>query len=293
MFMPPFGGGRRHHYHGGGRRGGMGLLMLLAQMNRMGFGNIPTVTMSVIIANVWVFLNNRVRFADVCLSLFSILRGGQYYRMLTSAFVHADDWHLSYNMSSFMWKGAQLERAMGMARFISLLLVFIIATPVIHMMICYTLLETHIDTQGQWASECAIGFSGIIFALKVVTTTRPDAMYDVFQGLFSVQGKYVVWAELILIHFIYPGTSFLGHLSGILAGVLYTKGFLSPFVDVGEGIINQIMAGIPQMPQGGRYNDDYGDADVPPAYRGAGDNRDYDARQRASRAAQQRWGGAY
>ena len=291
MFMPYGGGGRRHH--GGGRRGGMGLILLLAQMNRMGFGNIPSVTMGVIIANVYTFLTNSVRFSDVCLSLYGIMRG-QYFRLLTSAFVHADDWHLSYNMTSFMWKGAQLERAMGTAKFISLLLVFILSTPIIHMMICYTLLESQLDQQGQWASECAIGFSGVIFALKVVTTTHPEAMHDVFYGLFSVQGKYVVWAELVLIHFIYPGTSFMGHLSGIIAGLLYTSGVTSPLVDAGERFINGIMAGLPPPPQGGRgdYNN-YQDRDVPPVYRGAGDNRDAEARQRAARAAQQRWGAGY
>ncbi|KAG4135953.1 hypothetical protein ERO13_D08G248600v2 [Gossypium hirsutum] len=37
------------------------------------------------------------------------------------------------------------------------------------------------------------------------------------------QARYAAWAELILIQMFVPRVSFLGHLSGILAGVLYLK----------------------------------------------------------------------
>lgn len=43
-----------------------------------------------------------------------------------------------------------------------------------------------------------------------------------FQVLgFKVHTRYAAWLELVLIYLMVPGTSFLGHLAGILAGILY------------------------------------------------------------------------
>ncbi len=44
-----------------------------------------------------------------------------------------------------------------------------------------------------------------------------------------IASKYIAWIELIVFHILTPDASFLGHLAGILAGVLYTStpvGFL-------------------------------------------------------------------
>src|SRR5689334_12289551 len=39
-------------------------------------------------------------------------------------------------------------------------------------------------------------------------------------GMIPVPSRHVYWAELLLISIISPNASFLGHLSGILAGLL-------------------------------------------------------------------------
>ena len=38
-----------------------------------------------------------------------------------------------------------------------------------------------------------------------------------------VPARFAAWAELILIQMFVPGVSFLGHLGGILAGLLYLR----------------------------------------------------------------------
>ncbi len=43
-----------------------------------------------------------------------------------------------------------------------------------------------------------------------------------------VPTKYLYWVELLLIHVLVPGSSFFGHLCGILAGLIYTEGGLDP-----------------------------------------------------------------
>ena len=47
---------------------------------------------------------------DACISVFTVLRQGDYKRILISTFEHADEWHLYYNMVSFLWKGMRLEQ---------------------------------------------------------------------------------------------------------------------------------------------------------------------------------------
>ncbi|OQR82634.1 hypothetical protein ACHHYP_20777 [Achlya hypogyna] len=41
-----------------------------------------------------------------------------------------------------------------------------------------------------------------------------------FMG-FTIPTKYAAWAELVYLHYFVPQSSFVGHLSGILAGYLY------------------------------------------------------------------------
>lgn len=69
---------------------------------------------------------------------------------------------------------------------------------------------------------CAVGFSGILFALKVVHNhTNPGGQTN-YYGL-RIANKYASWAELLIIQLIYPNASFIGHLSGIIAGFVYIQ----------------------------------------------------------------------
>ncbi len=38
-----------------------------------------------------------------------------------------------------------------------------------------------------------------------------------------VPTQYLYWFELVLIHLLVPGSSFFGHLCGIVAGILYVQ----------------------------------------------------------------------
>ena len=77
------------------------------------------------------------------------------------------------------------------------------------------------DYEKAYYHEYAVGFSGVLFAMKVVLNSQSDN-YTYVHGLM-VPARYAAWAELILIQMFVPGVSFLGHLGGILAGILYLK----------------------------------------------------------------------
>ena len=80
--------------------------------------------------------------------------------------------------------------------------------------------------------SCAVGFSGVLFAMKVVTTFTEPPSTNLVLGFIPVSSKWVCWAELIVIQILVPHTSFTGHLAGILVGIAYTRGPLKRIVDI-------------------------------------------------------------
>lgn len=82
----------------------------------------------------------------------------EWRRLLLSPLHHADDFHLYFNMVSFLWKGIRLERRLGGAWFLYLLSVFSVVTGVVYLVLETLLAEL---TQDQsYNMECAVGFSG-------------------------------------------------------------------------------------------------------------------------------------
>lgn len=77
------------------------------------------------------------------------------------------------------------------------------------------------DYEKAYYYEYAAGFSGVLFAMKVVLNSQSDSYTNVHG--FLVPAKHAAWAELILIQLLVPDVSFLGHLGGILAGIAYLR----------------------------------------------------------------------
>uniref|UniRef100_A0A3Q3EAA7 Rhomboid domain containing 1 n=1 Tax=Labrus bergylta TaxID=56723 RepID=A0A3Q3EAA7_9LABR len=80
-----------------------------------------------------------------------------------------------------------------------------------------------------------IVFQGVLFALKVLNNHYNPGGVTYVMG-FPVSNQYASWAELVLIHITSPGTSFVGHLAGILVGLLYTAGPLKAIMKKCAGL---------------------------------------------------------
>ena len=65
--------------------------------------------------------------------------------------------------------------------------------------------------------QCAVGFSGVLFALKVVLSWHSSTSSTI--AGFAIPTRYAAWAELLAIQYATPQASFIGHLGGILAGL--------------------------------------------------------------------------
>lgn len=205
----------------------LGLMLLASQVFQVGLNNIPPVTLAVLGLNVYLFLFPAAPLMRACVSVQQAYWFKDWRRLLLSPLHHADDWHLYFNMVSFLWKGTKLERRLGGAWFIYLLSVFSLLTGLVYLVLEAVLTEL---TQDQsYSMACAVGFSGVLFALKVLNNHYHPGGVTYVYG-FPVSNHYASWVELILIHITAPGTSFVGHLAGILVGLLYTTGPLKPIM---------------------------------------------------------------
>ncbi|CAG0894494.1 unnamed protein product [Darwinula stevensoni] len=220
--------------HRGARRRGsiLGVVLLGSQLLNMGLDRIPPVTLGLVVTQALLYLgilSPPWTKDEICISGDSIYFGREWLRLLFSPFEHGDDMHLYYNMVSFLVKGASLEKQFGSPYFGVLIMSFCVLTNIVYVIISVAAWQLFEDFS--YMVPCAIGFSGVIFALKVLTTfyNRQD---NVRLYGFPVPSKYSVWIELVIIHLLVPRASFTGHLAGILVGIAYTSGIVKKMVDL-------------------------------------------------------------
>lgn len=144
-------------------------------------------------------------------------------RIIFSSIIHVDDMHLYYNMLSLCWKGINLESFLGSQEFFTLVVFSLIVSHIGVVLISFLLYEIfNFNEYTSGMNSCAVGFSAVLFSLKYVWNSYSSDRTSVM-GIM-IPTKHAAWLELILISIITPNASFIGHLSGILAGVLYVHG---------------------------------------------------------------------
>ncbi|KAI5098664.1 rhomboid-related protein 4 [Silurus meridionalis] len=213
----------------------LGLLLLASQVFQLGIDNIPPATLATLGLNVYLFLFPVKPLLQTCVSVQQAYWAADWHRLLLSPFHHVDDWHLYFNMVSFLWKGVNLERRLGTAWFAYLLSVFSLLTGLVYLLLEAALTELLDDFS--FSMQCAVGFSGVLFGLKVVNNYYNPGGSTYIMGL-PVAKRYACWVELVLIHILNPGTSFVGHLAGIVVGLLYTNGPLKTLMETCAGFVS-------------------------------------------------------
>ncbi|XP_010487650.1 PREDICTED: rhomboid-like protein 14, mitochondrial [Camelina sativa] len=213
----------------GRRSGGGGMLPLLALSAVAEYYRLPwkpPVTASLLAANTLVYLRPALidpvipHISEVWFNPHLIFKHKDLKRLFLSAFYHVNEPHLVYNMMSLLWKGIKLETSMGSTEFASMVFALIGMSQGVTLLLAKSLLF-FCDYERAYYNEYSVGFSGVLFALKVVLNAQAEDYTSVYGIL--VPTKYAAWAELVLVQMFVPNASFLGHLGGILAGILYMK----------------------------------------------------------------------
>jgi membrane associated rhomboid family serine protease len=132
---------------------------------------------------------------------------GQWYRLLTSMFLHNGYAHIGFNMLSLWWIGGPLEAALGRARYLALYFVSGLAGGALTYLLAAQ-------------NQLTLGASGAIFGLFGAMAVLMRRMkYD----MRPVIGLLVV---NLIITFAWSGIAWQAHVGGLVAGVLVGIGMV-------------------------------------------------------------------
>ncbi|UBU13578.1 rhomboid family intramembrane serine protease [Nonomuraea gerenzanensis] len=165
----------------------------------------PYVTYALLVANVVIFgaqylIGDRIT-GELAMWPAGVAVYGEYYRLITAAFVHGGIFHILFNCWALYVVGPYLERAFGHVRFSAIYLISALGGSV---------LGLWLDPLGQ----PTVGASGAIFGLF-------GAVFVVGRKLnMDVRGIAVLIALNLAITFLVPGISWTGHIGGLITGSL-------------------------------------------------------------------------
>jgi membrane associated rhomboid family serine protease len=181
-------------------------------------GGRPVVVPTLIAVNVVVYVLTAVQAGNpVYNSLAPLFRelslvpgyvlAGEWWRVVTSGFLHIGPVHLIVNMLALWMLGRDLERVLGRGRFLALYLVSLLGGSAA-VMLFYA------------PNEQVAGASGAVFGLMgalVVVLRRLKAPAGQVFGIIGIN---------VLISVVLPGISLIGHLGGLVIGAAATAGLV-------------------------------------------------------------------
>lgn len=169
----------------------------------------PVVTYALIAANVLMFvLDIASRGLKQQLVLWApAVAAGEYYRLITSAFIHFGIAHILFNMWALYVLGPPLEQHLGRLRF------------------------------GALYGLSALGGSTLVYLVAPIgsaTAGASGAVFGLFGATFVVARRLnldIKWliiliAANLVITFTVPGISWQGHLGGLLTGALIAAAYV-------------------------------------------------------------------
>ena len=175
-------------------------------------------TRALVAVNVLVFLLGLVvpdlasRFGNVALvrgpdlASSAGVAAGQYYRLLTAAFLHSGIFHILFNMFALLQVGPVLERALGRSRFVALYLLSALGGSVAAYVFA-----------GE--AQLSVGASGAIFGMF-------GAYYVVVRKLGGDTGQIVLLLVVnVVLTFTIPNIDYRAHLGGLAAGAVLAAAF--------------------------------------------------------------------
>jgi membrane associated rhomboid family serine protease len=164
----------------------------------------PYLTYALIALNVVMFVAQKALpnvQSDLVLWTPLIAGDNQFYRLVTSGFLHGGIMHILFNMVTLYFMGPTLERALGHVRFIGLYLLSLLGGSTL------VYLLSPIDAATLGASGALFGLFGAWFVLARKLN-------------FDVRNIIGLIAINLVITFVAPGISWQGHIGGLITGAV-------------------------------------------------------------------------
>ena len=188
--------------------------------------NVTVYVIATMFSGNILYLSPSVSFLnDASLSASDFINGGDYSSLITSPFAHVSIMHILFNMMTLVQLGPILETQFGTSQFLILSCWAVLFTGIIYMLLEY--LEYLLTGNQAVLATACVGYSGVLFSYALIETYHSNVDVRSVFGLFSVPAKLYPWVLLVLLSLLMPGISFLGHLSGILFGLLVVSGIIA------------------------------------------------------------------
>lgn len=133
---------------------------------------------------------------------------GQWYRLVTSMFLHQEVWHIAFNMLGLWWLGGPLEAALGRARYLTLYLLSGLAGSAL----TYWLAAPN---------QPSLGASGAIFGLLGATAVLMRRLNYDMRPVFALLA-----VNLVITFNPWGGIAWQAHVGGLIAGTLIAIGMV-------------------------------------------------------------------
>ncbi|MEU6341294.1 rhomboid family intramembrane serine protease [Streptomyces sp. NPDC046977] len=133
------------------------------------------------------------------------LGADQWYRLISSMFLHQELWHIGFNMLSLWWIGAPLEGLLGRARYIALYLISGLGGGALVLLLAAP-------------NTATLGASGAIFGLFGATAVFMRRLRYDMRPVLILLGLNLVFT------FFWAGISWQAHIGGLVAGALVAVG---------------------------------------------------------------------
>ena len=209
----------RHHRPGIERHLRRGKNMLLS----LPFGTSLLLIINIAI-HILIFLST-ANLSHFSIAAAPVIFYNEYYRIVSSAFVHGGAFHILMNMMSLAQLGPALEIQFGTLQMLISSFWIVLIEGFLYVTINYTV-GTYILNDRSWLMMAGVGYSGVLFSYAIMDSYHTNVQSRSVFGFFSVPAKVYPWILLILISLFLPNISFMGHLCGILAGIMVVNGWL-------------------------------------------------------------------
>jgi membrane associated rhomboid family serine protease len=143
-----------------------------------------------------------------------VVQNGQWWRIVTGAFLHGGLIHIGVNMLSLWFLGQFIEYAMGSWR---MLLVYVVSLVASGLGVIFLSTNPYVATVG--ASGAIFGLFGALFAIGF-KLGKP--------GMELVRANVGILVLNLIITFTVPQIAWQAHVAGLLAGFVFTYAFYTP-----------------------------------------------------------------
>lgn len=132
---------------------------------------------------------------------------GEWYRLLTAAFLHQQFWHVLLNMLGLWFLGGPLEAALGRARYLTLYVISALGGSALSYLLAAQ-------------NQISLGASGAIFGLFGATAVLLRRLR------YSMQPIVLLLAVNLVFTFAWSGIAWQAHIGGLVTGAVVAYGMV-------------------------------------------------------------------